>query len=155
MNNLDINILWEVEEEKNIESLINIVVKKALEMQNVTADVELSVVITDNDNIQKINKEFRDKDMPTDVLSFPGYEPEDIDVVKNAEELMVIGDIIISKEKVIEQAKEYENTFEREFAYLLVHGVLHLLGYDHMEEDEKTVMRENEEMILAELNLSR
>lgn len=155
MSSLDINILWEVEEEKNIESLINTVVKKALEMQNVTADVELSVVITDNDNIQKINKEFRNKDMPTDVLSFPGYEPEDIDVVKNAEELMVIGDIIISKEKVIEQAKEYENTFEREFAYLLVHGVLHLLGYDHMEEDEKTVMRENEEMILAELNLSR
>ena len=155
MNSLDINILWEVEEEKNIESLINTVVKKALEMQNVTADVELSVVITDNDNIQKINKEFRNKDMPTDVLSFPGYEPEDIDVVKNAEELMVIGDIIISKEKVIEQAKEYENTFEREFAYLLVHGVLHLLGYDHMEEDEKAVMRKNEEMILAELNLSR
>ena len=63
--------------------------------------------------------------------------------------------IIISKEKVIEQAKEYENTFEREFAYLLVHGVLHLLGYDHMEDEEKTVMRKNEEEILSELNLSR
>lgn len=68
---------------------------------------------------------------------------------------MVIGDIIISKEKVVEQAKEYENTFEREFAYLLVHGILHLLGYDHMEESEKIVMRENEEKILSELNLSR
>ena len=155
MNNLDIEIMWEVEEEKNIENLVHTVVKKALQMQNVTADVELSVVITDNENIQKINKEFRDKDMPTDVLSFPGYEPEEIEVVKNAEDLMVIGDIIISKEKVIEQAKEYENTFEREFAYLLVHGVLHLLGYDHMEEDEKAVMRENEEKILGAINLSR
>lgn len=155
MNNLYIDIMWEVEEEQNIESLINTVVKKALEMQNVTADVELSVVITDNNNIQQINKEFRDKDMPTDVLSFPGYEPEDIEAVKQADDLMVIGDIIISKEKVIEQAKEYENTFEREFAYLLVHGILHLLGYDHMEEAEKALMRKNEEMILTELNLSR
>ena len=155
MNNLSIDILWEVDEEENIESLINKVVKKALEMQDVTADVELSVVITDNNNIRQINQEFRNKDVPTDVLSFPGYEPEDIDVVKNAEDLMVIGDIIISKEKVIEQAKEYENTFEREFAYLLVHGVLHLLGYDHMEEDEKAVMRKNEEAILSAINLSR
>ena len=111
MNNLDIDIMWEVEEEKNIEELIHTVVKKALEMQNVTADVELSIVITDNNNIRQINKEFRDKDMPTDVLSFPGYEPEDIDEIKQSDDLMVIGDIIISKEKVIEQAKEYENTF--------------------------------------------
>lgn len=155
MNNLDIKVLWEVEQEKNIEVLINTVVKKALEMQQVTADVELSIVITDNNSIRKINKEFRDKDMPTDVLSFPGYEPEEIEEVKKSEELMVIGDIIISKEKVVEQAKEYENTFEREFAYLLVHGILHLLGYDHMEESEKIIMRENEEKILSELNLSR
>lgn len=155
MNNLDIKVLWEVEQEKNIDNLINTVVKKALEMQQVTADVELSIVITDNNSIRKINKEFRDKDMPTDVLSFPGYEPEEIEEVKKSEELMVIGDIIISKEKVVEQAKEYENTFEREFAYLLVHGILHLLGYDHMEESEKIVMRENEEKILSELNLSR
>ena len=155
MNNLSIDILWEVDEEKDIEELINRVTKKALEMQDVTADVELSVVITDNDSIQAINQEFRDKDMPTDVLSFPGYEPEDIDVVKNADDLMVIGDIIISREKVIEQAEEYGNTFEREFAYLLVHGILHLLGYDHMQDDEKAVMREQEEKILAELNLSR
>lgn len=155
MNNLDIKVLWEVEQEENIESLINAVVRKALEIQEVTADVELSIVITDNNSIRRINKEFRDKDMPTDVLSFPGYEPEEIEEVKKSEELMVIGDIIISKEKVIEQSKEYENTFEREFAYLLVHGILHLLGYDHMEESEKTVMRENEEKILSELNLSR
>lgn len=155
MNNLSIDILWEVDEEKDIEDLINKVTAKALEMQDVTADVELSVVITDNDSIQAINQEFRDKDMPTDVLSFPGYEPEDIDVVKNADDLMVIGDIIISREKVIEQAEEYGNTFEREFAYLLVHGILHLLGYDHMQDDEKAVMREQEEKILAELNLSR
>lgn len=155
MNNLDIKVLWEVEQEENIDNLINTVVKKALEMQKVTADVELSIVITDNNGIRKINKEFRDKDMPTDVLSFPGYEPEEIEEVKKSEELMVIGDIIISKEKVVEQAKEYENTFEREFAYLLVHGILHLLGYDHMEESEKIIMRENEEKILSEINLSR
>ena len=155
MDNIYIGITWEVEEEKNIEEVIHTTVQKALDMQNFTADVELSIVITDNNNIQKINKEFRDKDMPTDVLSFPGYEPEEIEEVKNSDDLMVIGDIIISKEKVIEQAKEYENTFEREFAYLLVHGMLHLLGYDHMEEDEKAIMRKNEEEILAELNLSR
>lgn len=155
MNNLDIDIMWEIEEQKDIEELIHRVVKQALEMQSVTADVELSIVITDNENIRKINKEFRDKDMATDVLSFPGYEPTEIENIKTSDELMVIGDIIISKEKVIEQAEEFENTFEREFAYLLVHGILHLLGYDHIEEADKAVMRKEEERILGELNITR
>lgn len=155
MNNLDIDIMWEIEEQKDIEELIHRVVKQALQMQSVTADVELSIVITDNENIRKINKEFRDKDMATDVLSFPGYEPTEIENIKTSDELMVIGDIIISKEKVIEQAEEFENTFEREFAYLLVHGILHLLGYDHIEEADKVVMRKEEERILGELKITR
>ena len=126
-----------------------------LKVENFIEDAEVNVTFVDKKEIHELNLEFRSKDAPTDVLSFPGYEPEDIDVVKNMDDLMVMGDIIISKEKVIEQAEEYGNTFEREFAYLLVHGILHLLGYDHMEEDEKAIMRDKEEEILGALNLSR
>ena len=95
---------------------------------------------------------------PTDVLSFPMYERDEIAGLKNDtddEIEKILGDIIVSIEKVREQAEEYGHSFERELAYLVTHGMLHLLGYDHMIEEEKAVMRKREEEILETLNITR
>lgn len=151
----DIDLLWEVEEEKNIEELINKVVGEALAEESVDCNVEVSIVVTDNARIKILNNKHRNIDRETDVLSFPGYEKDEWEEIKKTDEYAILGDIVISKEKVIEQAKEYGNTFEREFAYLLTHGMLHLMGYDHMIDEEKMVMRKKEEEILNKLNLSR
>jgi len=156
MSKIELDISWEIEEEKEIEKKIKEVVEKALEEEEAKCDVNLSIVITDNENIREINKEQRDIDKPTDVLSFPGYEKEEWETIKkNTDEIIYIGDIVVSKEKIIEQAKEYGTGFEREFCYLVAHGMLHLMGYDHMEDDDKKVMREKEEKIMEKLNLER
>ena len=96
-------------------------------------------------------------DRPTDVLSFPMFEREEIDSLKEheKEEIDILGDIIVSIEKVKEQAEEYGHSFERELAYLVTHGMLHLLGYDHMIEEEKVQMRKREEEILDILKITR
>jgi len=106
----------------------------------------------DNEGIREINYEYRDKDAATDVLSFPMYEEdEEIDDF----DLVLFGDIVISLERTEEQRIEYNHSFERELLYLFCHGMLHLCGYDHMEEDEKQVMRQKEEEILAQIGLTR
>ena len=102
-----------------------------------------SVILVDNEEITKINKEYRDKDYPTDVISF---EEEDDDY---------IGEIFISIDKVYEQAKTYEHSEKREFAFLLVHGLLHLQGYDHMNEEDEKIMFSKQDEILEELNYRR
>ena len=156
MSKIELDILWEIEEEKDIEIKIKEVVEKALEVEGAKCDINLSIVVTDNESIRKINKENRNIDNPTDVLSFPGYEKEEWEELKNYDsEVIYIGDIVVSKEKILEQAKEYETGFEREFCYLIAHGMLHLMGYDHMEEEDKKVMREKEEEIMKKLNLER
>ena len=128
---------------------------------------EISLLFVDNDEIREINNETRNIDKETDVLSFPMLDyPKDKvfkDVYKNYEfdetymdgEELVLGDIVLSLEKALEQSKEYNHSFKREASYLVVHSVLHLLGYDHMEEDEKKVMRKREEEILGELDIKR
>ena len=93
--------------------------------------------------------------MVTDVLSFPGYEKDEWEKLKTSGEFVAMGDIVISVEKVDEQADRFGHSFDREFCYLIAHGMLHLMGYDHMEEADKVVMREKEEKILAELDLLR
>ena len=156
MEKIEIDISWEIAEDKSIEEKIGETVKSALEVENATCDVYLSVVVTDNKNIQKINLEQRNIDAPTDVLSFPGYEKEEWEKLKNAQdEIMYIGDIVVSKERIIEQAEEYGTGFELEFCYLIAHGMLHLMGYDHMEETDKKIMRKKEEEVMKKLNLER
>ena len=156
MNKIELDISWEIEEDKEIEIKIKEVIKTALNLENAKCDINLSVVVTDNNNIQEINREQRNIDSPTDVLSFPGYEKEEWEEVKGLEdEVVYIGDIVVSKERIIEQSKEYETGFEREFCYLIAHGMLHLMGYDHMNEEDKKVMREKEEEIMKKLNLER
>lgn len=156
MRKIELDILWEIDEEKEIEEKIKEVVAVALEVEGASCDINLSIVVTDNESIRKINKEQRGIDNPTDVLSFPGYEKKEWESLKKeSDNTVYIGDIVVSKEKIIEQAKEYETGFEREFCYLVAHGMLHLMGYDHMEEEEKSVMRKKEEEVMKKLNLER
>ena len=140
-------------EEKFIKKVIETVLKE----EKIIRDLEIYVTLTNNNQIHKINLEQRNVDRPTDVLSFPMFEREEIHFLKekNEEEPDILGDIIISIEKVKEQAEEYGHSFERELAYLTTHGMLHLLGYDHMIEEEKEQMRKREEEILEKLNITR
>ena len=111
----------------------------------------LNVIIVDNKRIREINKEYRNKDAVTDVISFAFEEVKDI----NYEDIRFLGEIYISYERCKEQASEYGHTVRREFCYLAVHGLLHLLGYDHMNEEDKKVMRALEEEILNEYDIKR
>lgn len=147
-----------ISELPNEEKLIKEVVSRVLEEERVLPEVDVYITLTNNEEIHKINKEYRDVDRPTDVLSFPMYERDEIAGLKNDtddEIEKILGDIIVSIEKVREQAEEYGHSFERELAYLVTHGMLHLLGYDHMIEEEKAVMRKREEEILETLNITR
>ena len=147
-----------ISELPNEEKLIKEVVSRVLEEEKVLPEVDVYITLTNNEEIHKINKEYRDVDRPTDVLSFPMYERDEIAGLKNDtddEIEKILGDIIVSIEKVREQAEEYGHSFERELAYLVTHGMLHLLGYDHMIEEEKAVMRKREEEILETLNITR
>ncbi|WAM32903.1 rRNA maturation RNase YbeY [Caldicellulosiruptor morganii] len=119
---------------------------------------EISVMIVDNQFIKELNKNYRNIDRETDVLSFPIFEfkngilQEDITIV---EEEIPLGDIVISIEKAYEQAEEFGHSVEREIAYLTVHSVLHLLGFDHLEENDRKLMRKYEEMVLEGMGLTR
>lgn len=128
-------------------------VKKILEIEEVKSDrpLYMSILLTDNKKIQVVNRDFRGKDSPTDVISFAYHETEDFDIGPYD----TLGDIIISLERVEEQATEYNHSFEREFYYVLTHGVLHILGYDHIEEEDKKLMREREEKILSSFGYTR
>ena len=134
------------------EEKINQVVAICLREEQLPEDVEVDLLFVDNEAIREMNLEYRDKDSATDVLSFPMYEPdEEID----DEEEVLLGDIVISLERAQEQCEEYGHSLEREVMYLLVHGLLHLAGYDHMEEEDKKVMRAQEEKLLAQIGAIR
>ena len=139
-----------------VEKLLKSVVETVLKEEQIKKELEIYITLTNNEKIHETNLNMRNVDRPTDVLSFPMFEREEIPELKEESgESDILGDIIISVEKVEEQAKEYGHSFEREIAYLTTHGMLHLLGYDHMIEDEKKVMRKREEEILAILNMTR
>lgn len=114
-------------------------------------EVYVSVLLTGNEEIQRVNRDFRGKDMPTDVISFAYHDNDEADNGLYDS----LGDIIISLERVEEQRKDYGHSFKREFYYVLTHGLLHLMGYDHMEEEEKKIMRAKEEEILKEYGYTR
>ena len=123
-------------------------------------DFEVSILITDNEGIHAINKEYREIDAPTDVLSFPILEFDDDGVMIEESgdydgDFLLLGDIVISLERAKAQAEEYGHSLEREVGFLAVHSTLHLLGFDHMEEPYASVMRSREEEILNKMNLKR
>ena len=154
MEYAEINYL-DIQENKECEKQIKHVLKQCfLEEKIENKNLYINVLLTNPENIKKINKEQRKIDKETDVLSFPMFEKEEISKI-NGEQLDVLGDIVISLERVREQAIEYGHSFERELAYMVVHGFYHLMGYDHMEEEEKNEMRKKEENILNKLNITR
>ncbi|MFO7310527.1 MAG: rRNA maturation RNase YbeY [Bacillota bacterium] len=132
----------------------------ALAAEGMPPYAEVSVTLVDDDEIQALNRDYRGKDAPTDVLSFPIWEPEEIADLRlhperYPERPLLLGDVVISVPTAIRQAEEYGHGVDRELAYLCVHGVLHLLGYDHEEEAARQAMRQREEAILAEAGLVR
>ncbi|ACZ08800.1 Probable rRNA maturation factor [Sebaldella termitidis] len=151
MSNIDITYDISDVQEFMDEEKINEFVDMILEYEKLenTENTYVSFLITTNDVIQNINSEYRGKDTPTDVISFAYNETENIGPFD------ILGDIIISAEKVTEQAKEYGHSTEREFYYVLCHGMLHLLGYDHIDDEDKKVMREKEEELLKEIGYER
>lgn len=156
-----------IEVTDEMEELLDKVVTFALKEEGVEVDFEVSIILVDNEEIKKINSEFRNINKETDVLSFPMLEypsgkvfkevyiEEQFDEKNFDDGYLILGDMAISVEKVIEQSEEFGHSFNRELAYLTVHSMLHLLGYDHMEEEEKNVMRNREEYILEKLRIVR
>lgn len=125
---------------------IKTAVKTVLDSEKINYGCEINVEITDNAKIQKLNKEYREKDYPTDVLSFPMNE------INPENGLLMLGDIVISIEKAEEQSKEFNQSLERELMFLAVHAVLHLLGYDHeLSEENDIIMREKQRKIIKNI----
>ena len=127
-----------------IKKTVRKVVSAVLDFENVKTDSQVSVTFVDNKKIRELNREFRNIDRETDVLSFP-----------SGEENGFLGDMAISLEKAEEQRKEYGHSFEREVAFLTAHSMLHLLGYDHIEKDEEKIMVKKQEEILKKLSITR
>ena len=156
---IDISYETDIELDIPYEDIVRQMVVAALDYENCPYEAEVSVTVVDNKEIQEINKIYRNIDKATDVLSFPMYEYEKAADFDNLDDSafnpesgeLLLGDIVISAEKVTAQAKEYGHSKEREFAFLLIHSMLHLLGYDHMEEEERLVMESKQKEIL-ELN---
>lgn len=143
-------------ENKKLEELINKVLEECFKTEKIDSyNLYISVTLTNPEYIRKLNKEYRQIDKETDVLSFPMFEKDEIKSLENLEFEETLGDIVISIQRVEEQAKEYGHSFERELAYMVVHGFYHLMGEDHMNDEEKKVMRAKEENVLNKLNIVR
>lgn len=165
---MTIEIEYEAEQQLDLpyEEIIRKVIEESLDYEGCPYESQVSVVLTDNESIRSINAEFRQIDRETDVLSFPMVdytEPAYFDDLEDAEgeyfdpdtgELM-LGDIVISVEKVVEQAEKYGHSEKRELAFLTAHSMLHLMGYDHMEEEERLVMEAKQSAILENLGITR
>ena len=142
-------------------ALIRKVIRTALAAEGVDFPCEVDVLLTNDSGIHAINREMRQVDRPTDVLSFPEFDltPGQLPGAEDADPgtgLVPLGDMVISMEHVAAQAKEYGHSNRRELSYLVVHSVLHLLGYDHLDEGpQKAQMRAREEAILGELSIGR
>lgn len=152
MNIAEINFL-DIEENKEYIKILNKVLTKCFQIENLNdKNLYINIVLTNPENIRKMNKEYRNIDKETDVLSFPMFEKEELEKRENLIK-DVLGDVVISIKKVKEQAAEYGHSFERELAYMAVHGFYHLMGFDHMSEDDKILMRQKEENVLEKLKI--
>ena len=149
----------DLEENIKFEEIIKKVIEQCFKEEKLeNSKLNISITLTTPENIRKINKEYRNVDNETDVLSFPIFEKEELDkkvLNNNFEYEDILGDIVISIKRVEEQAKEYGHSFERELSYMVVHGFYHLMGYDHIKEQDKLVMRSKEEKVLTKLGITR
>ena len=151
----------------DIEEVASLVAAKVLEEEGCSHEVEISLIITDDNGIQEMNRDFREIDRPTDVLSFPNVsyeEPGDFSVMDGEQNIdllnpdtgnIMFGDIVINENRVRSQAQEFGHSEKREFAFLVAHSMLHLCGYDHMEADEAQVMEKKQREVLEKLGITR
>ncbi len=146
--------------------ILDLVVEQILQEENCPYETQVSLLLTDNEGIHEFNKNYRQVDAPTDVLSFPmiPFENEaDFSLVDDSEAdffdpesgELILGDIIISVDRVREQAEKYGHSIKREFAFLVAHSMLHLCGYDHMEEEQAHIMEQKQEQALVALGITR
>ena len=152
----------------------NDVISKTLLLEHFNYDVEVSITFVDEENIREINKEFRDLDKSTDVLSFPMIEYDSdysrisdrkeemydflidrIDIKNPDTDEIILGDIVLCIPVIIMQAQEYNHSILREYAFLIAHSMLHLLGYDHIEDDKRIIMENKQNQILESLSITR
>ncbi len=164
---MTVEITWETEKKLSFdaEAVLKRVVEAALDAENCPYECEVEILITDNEGIREINRENRGIDAPTDVLSFPMADypapgdfsrlEEDPDCFHPETGELLLGDIVISQDKVQEQAALYGHGEERELAFLAAHSMFHLMGYDHMEDGERLVMEEKQEKLLQSLGILR
>ena len=164
---MTIQIDYETERQLDIDytALANKVAQQILDSENCPYEASVNLVITDNEEIKRVNAEFRSINAPTDVLSFPmiPFEtPADYSVVEDQAEYfdldtdeLLLGDVMISVDRVFSQAEEYGHSTEREFSFLFAHSMLHLLGYDHMEPEEAAVMEAKQAQALKVLGINR
>lgn len=156
---------WEQELGIPYEELAVLVGNQVLEMEQCPYEASVNLVITDNEEIHRVNREFREIDRPTDVLSFPMVpfeKPGDYRLVEEDDSYfdldsgeLLLGDIMISGDKVLAQAEEYGHSVKREFCFLVAHSLLHLLGYDHMTPEEASVMEAKQTEVLDTLKITR
>lgn len=151
----------------SMEDVVNAVASEVLLMENCPFDIEVNVLITDDEGIREFNREYRGIDKETDVLSFPNldfetpgqFPKEDMNFLacyQNPDSgLVVLGDIILNQKRILSQANDFGHSIKREFAFLVAHSLLHLCGYDHMEEAEAKIMEEKQETVLQKLNIVR
>ncbi len=134
-------------------SKVREVIEASLVYEGIDAACEVSLVFVDNNQIQEMNRDYRSKDQPTDVLSFPQYDTlSDMDTYP---EELALGDIVISLERAIEQAEDFGHSLEREICFLTAHSMFHLFGYDHDTEENTKIMRQREEAVLENLGIRR
>lgn len=161
-----VEIETEIHFEFDVKEILDAVMKQALLQEFCPYEAQVNLLVTDNEGIHELNKEYRQVDAPTDVLSFPMIpfekeadfsiaEKEEADCFDPENGELLLGDIIISAQKVKEQALKYGHSEKREFAFLLAHSMLHLCGYDHMEEQQAKIMEQKQEQILTMLGITR
>lgn len=159
-NETEVNFPFEVE------ALVEKIALQVLDTEGCEYEAQVNVLLTDNEGIHRYNKEYRGIDRETDVLSFPNVDFETEGVFDISEDMeadyfdpdsgeLILGDIIISVDKVLEQAERYGHSVKREFSFLVAHSMLHLCGYDHMEPEEAKVMEDKQEAALQALGITR
>ena len=165
---MTVSIEYEAERKLSLpyEEIIEEIVLESLDYEKCPYEAEVNVILTDNEAIREINREQRGIDAPTDVLSFPNVPfeaPADFNAAEQYEAdcfqpdsgELILGDIILSRDRILEQAESFGHSIRREFAFLVAHSMLHLCGYDHMEPQEAAVMEEKQNHVLDVLGITR
>lgn len=164
MVNFEIEVEFDTDFDK--EEVAGLVTSKVLEFEGCPRECEVELLVTDAESVHEINKEYRNIDNTTDVLSFPNVEwdaPSDYESEGFKDEYLIspdsgrlmLGQIVLCKERILSQAEEYGHSVKREYAFLIAHSMLHLLGYDHMEDEERIVMEEKQKKYLDLIGIPR